>query len=181
MKLSILIPHLKSYDLYLDRLRAALDPQLNSDIELIIFTDYGEWTIGAKRNWLLHRAKGEYVCFIDSDDVVSADYIKLVMAGIDNGVDCCSLTGEITDDGKNPRKFVHSMMFNSWYEKNGVYRRPPNHLNTIKASIAKQIEFPGKKHGEDHVWSDKLKKANLIRTEHWIEDTIYYYLHRNNK
>lgn len=179
MKLSILTPHKKSYDPYLKRLRVVIDAQCNGEIEWIIWEDEGEAPVGFKRNWLLNKARGEYVCFIDSDDIVSGDYIAKLMDGISKGVDCCSLTGEITDDGKNPRKFIHSIRYDRWFEKDGVYYRNPNHLNCIKASIAKQIPFPYKNVGEDHEWSTRLQKSGLVKTEHWIEGTIYYYLHRS--
>lgn len=179
MKLSILIPHLKSYDVYLDRLRAVLDPQRTDETELIIFTDYGDLSIGFKRNWLLNKAKGEYLCFIDSDDLIRKDYIKLVMEGIDKGVDCCSLKGVITDDDKCPRTFIHSIRYTSWYEKDNVFYRNPNHLNVIKSSIAKQMKFPDKNVGEDHDYSKQLHRSGLLKTEHWIEPVIYHYLYRN--
>lgn len=179
IKLSILTPHITDYNVYLERLRPMIDNQCNGEIEWIVWEDQRQASVGIKRNWLLDKARGEYLCFIDSDDMVSHDYIAKIMEGISKGVDCCSLTGEITDDGKNPRKFIHSIRYDRWFEKDGVYYRSPNHLNTIKASIAKQIPFPYKNVGEDHEWSTRLQKSGLVKTEHWIEGTIYYYLHRS--
>jgi hypothetical protein len=119
------------------------------------------------------------VAFIDDDDTISDNYISLVMEGIDKGVDCCSLTGIITDDGKNPRKFIHSDKYDSWFEKDNIYYRCVNHLNCIKTSLALQIGFPEKNNGEDHHYSLRLKKSGLIKTEHEIEPVIYYYEHRS--
>lgn len=179
MRLSILIPHVKKYDAYLTRLREVLDPQLDDDVELIIWTDSGEAKIGDKRNWLLQKATGRYVCFIDSDDLVSENYVELLSRGIDVDVDCCSLKGEITFDGKNPRPFIHSIKYSKWFEEYGWYYRPPNHLNCIKADIAKRFRFPAKSNGEDHSWSMQIQRAGVLKTEFWIEQTIYYYLYRN--
>jgi len=39
-------------------------------------------TIGAKRNQLLHRAKGDYVAFVDDDDLVSSDYVNKVLSAV---------------------------------------------------------------------------------------------------
>lgn len=187
MKLSILIPHTTKYVGFLERLEACLAPQIagRSDIEVIKFIDDGQRSIGAKRNWLLCKAKGEYVSFIDSDDLVSNHYIEKIIDGIEKGVDCCSLTGIITEDGKNSQVFQHSIKYKE-YKTNPQsevirYERFPNHLNTIKASIAKQFQFPQIDHGEDTAWATKLHKSGMIKTEHWIEDVIYFYEYRSKK
>ena len=36
-------------------------------------------TIGEKRNWLLEQAKGEYVVFVDDDDLVTNNYVQSIM------------------------------------------------------------------------------------------------------
>jgi hypothetical protein len=91
------------------------------------------------------------------------------------GVDACGLTGVITEDGKNPKVFVHSMKYDSWFEKDGVYCRNNNHLNVVKASIAKQMTFPETSMGEDHSYSKQLLESGLIKTEYWDEHEILYY------
>lgn len=138
-------------------------------------------SIGAKRNWLLEKAESEYVAFVDDDDTVSQSYIDLLMQGINKGVDCCSLVGQITFDGRSPKKFIHSMDYEGWYERNDVYYRGVNHLNCIKTSIAKQIGFSDKNHGEDYDFSLKLQESKLLKTEHKIDQTIYYYDYRTKK
>lgn len=175
MKLSILICTIPERESFLNRLLAILTEQ-NGDYELLI--NGSNQSIGAKRNALLAEASGEYTAYIDDDDTVSPHYISLVMEGIDKGVDCCSLTGIITDDGKNPRKFIHSIKYKSWYEDNGVYFRNPNHLNCIKTELARKATFPEKNHGEDRSFSDQLFKLGVLQTEHEIKQVIYFYEHR---
>ena len=135
-------------------------------------------SIGAKRNRLLDFAvadKIDYVAFIDSDDRISADYMKQVFTGIAYEPDCCSLNGIITVDGQNPKEFKHSISYKGWYEDNGIYYRYPNHLNCIKTEIADQIRFPENSFGEDKDFSMRLMESGLIKTEHVIEYPIYYY------
>ena len=176
MKLSILICTIPEREWFLNRVMAILSEQ-HGDYEILI--NGSDKSIGRKRNELLSEASGDYVAFIDDDDTISPNYIPLVMEGIDKGVDCCSLTGIITDDGKNPRKFIHSDKYDSWFEKDNIYYRCVNHLNCIKTSLALQIGFPEKNNGEDHDYSLRLKKSGLIKTEHEIEPVIYYYEFRS--
>lgn len=182
MKLSILICTIPSRFAQLGRLRSELNAQIlpyAPDIEILI--NGQNKSIGEKRNKLLQDAKGEYVCFIDDDDRISQSYIDLLMQGIYKCVDCCSLIGEITFDGKNPKKFIHSLDYKGWFEKNDVYYRGINHLNCIKTSIAKQIGFSNKNHGEDYDFSLALEQSGLLKTEHKIEQTIYYYQYVSKK
>jgi len=74
MLLSLLICSLKDRQGYLERLMQILDPQLSGiedKVEVIVELDNGERSIGAKRNALLDKAKGEYLAFIDDDDIIS--------------------------------------------------------------------------------------------------------------
>lgn len=178
MKLSILICTVPGREDFLNRLLGILTEQ-GGDYEILI--NATDKTIGEKRNELLNAAVGEYVAFIDDDDKVSDNYVNLVMAGIDKGVDCCSLNGLITFDGQNPRKFIHSIKYKSWYENDGIYYRCVNHLNCVKKSIALQIGFPNKNHGEDRDYSIRLSESGLLKTEHWIDETLYMYEYRSNK
>lgn len=195
MKLSILICTLHERRQFLINLYNTLEPQvidLFTEIEILTCDWDRPASIGSKRNHLLDRAKGEYVCFVDDDDRVSDNYIRLLFEGINKGVDCCSLKGVITENGKNPLIFEHSLKYEE-YKTNGdifeetltgnhlVYRsevkyeRYPNHLNCIKASIAKQFRFPETNHGEDTDWATQIHKSGLIKTEHYIPEVIYYY------
>jgi len=185
MKLSLLICTLPQRRDFFQSLMRELRRQLqtlNAWSEVEILSDDGQAiSIGEKRNYLLSIADGDYLAFIDDDDRVCPNYIKLLLEGIATNPDACSLHGIITDDGKNPRHFYHSLKFTSWYEENSVYYRYPNHLSTIKSSIAKRFKFPKINTGEDHDWSTQIFKSGLIKSEYWIDEIIYYYDHRSVK
>ncbi len=172
--LSILIPTMPKRAEQLAQLLAKLKAQIGT-YPIEILTDDSDATIGAKRNTLLQSAKGEYLCFFDDDDIPAEHYIYSIMSAIQSNPDCCSLNGVITTDGKNPKRFIHSIQYNSWFEKEEVYYRPPNHLNVIKSSIAKQFPFPEKNFGEDADWSMAICKSELLKTEAVIDETLYYY------
>jgi len=190
VKLSILIPTLASrQEQCLTLVDSLLDQvefnDLVGKVEIITQYDSGEKSIGTKRNELIQKAKGEYVCFVDDDDNVSKDYVKLLMEGINLGVDCCSLKGVITWDGVKPEIFEHSTKYTEWKTNEGLepvrYERYINHLNCVKKSIAYQIKYNEINFGEDKMWSEELQKSGLIKTEHYIDSILYHYLFKTNK
>lgn len=185
MKLSLLIPSLAGRYYQRHDLITALKKQDLTGVEILTEIDKGENSIGYKRNKLLERAQGEYVAFIDDDDMVAKTYVKQVMGGINKGVDCCSLMGIYTVDDKNAEIFEHSIMYKE-YKTNpptmGIrYERYPNHLNCIKADIAKQFKFLEINHGEDTDWATQINKSGLLKTEYYISDVIYHYKFKSNK
>lgn len=182
IKLSILIPTLAKREKSLLRLCAVLEGQilyngLNDRIEIVIMCDNGEMPVGTKRNKLLEKSRGEYVCFIDDDDMVSADYIKLLYDNLASYPDCLSLKGIITTNGKNPRLFVHSLCYKKLFESNGVYYRPPNHLNPIRRDIAIRFTFPSRYVGEDSDWCLQISNSGLLQHEVEITTPYYFYLY----
>lgn len=105
--ISIITPYYKTLE-YTKRLREVLEPQLKDNIEWIIVDDGCNEkeldTFKAKvihlptnsggaskpRNVGLDNAKGEYIAFIDSDDLVSDDYIERIINKL--GVDIIYLS-----------------------------------------------------------------------------------------
>lgn len=184
MMWEILIPTTPDREPFMIKLRAELYRQIEENkasksVRLREHPDAG--TIGKKRNELLQWSSAFYISFFDSDDLPFPTYIKSNLAGIEQGVDACSLKGIITENGLNPKPFVHSIRYKKWEEINGLYVRNTNHLNVILSAIAKRMTFPETNHGEDHSYSMQLLESKLIKTEYWIEEPIYQYLHRNNK
>ncbi len=186
IKLSILICTIPERKQFLVRLLGILEKQRTPEIEIIV-ADSPHYSIGYKRNWLLDQATGMYLQFVDDDDRVDENYIALQMEGINKGVDCCSLKGIITEDGQNPLIFEHSIKYGIYrtvtdsVDGEVRYERYPNHLNCIKASIAKQFRFPEKNHGEDTDWATLVNESGLIKTEHYIPEVIYHYEYRRKK
>jgi hypothetical protein len=168
-----------SFNRLYDKLKKQINELgLNDQIEILYFLDNREHTIGNKRNVLLKRSCGKYTCFADDDDDVSDNYIKTIYERLIKNPDCVSLTGIITVNSLNPKLFIHSIKYDSWFEKDNVYYRPPNHLNPIKRSIAVQFLFPEINNGEDADWSMRLARSELLKNEEVIETPYYFYLSR---
>jgi len=174
-KLSILICTLEARHVLLKRLMHRLNPQLNDQVEVLIESDNGKRSIGNKRNMLLKKATGDYVSFIDDDDLVSYGYVRRIFEALKSEPDCCGITGIVTFSNKKPRIFMHSRKNRRWYFKDNIYYRPPNHINPIRRKIALKIGFPDVNRGEDRDFSSKVFK--LLKSEKYIEPPIYFYLH----
>lgn len=181
--LNILITHIPERYFFLKRLNEYLDPQIEkykNDVTVLL-DDSRYKKIGQKRNDLLARANAKYVAFFDNDDLPGENYVERLVEGCRKDVDCCEFMGIITDNGKNPRIFIHSLKYDSWFERDGVYYRPPNHLSCIRSSIAKSFKFPAKNHGEDHDWSMQIQKSGALKTQHDINEVIYHYEARSDE
>jgi glycosyltransferase involved in cell wall biosynthesis len=183
VKLSILIPSLytqERIDLF-SRLKCVLYPQLTPDVEIIPLIDHGEISIGVKRNHLLSMAKGEYISFVDDDDLVSSNYVQQILNAIATGPDVVGIKLIHYLNGYLLGKTEHSIKYKEWKNTMGgdglwQFTRCPNHLNPVKRELALRAGFPDKVYGEDKDYSLNLVK--LISTEVMIHHPIYYYMQR---
>lgn len=183
---SILICTLDSREKLFNRLYAKLHKQitdlnLEDKIEILYFKDNREYSVGFKRNALIEKSRGKYICFIDDDDEISDDYIKIIHDRLLKNPDCISLRGIITFAGKNPKTFIHSIKYDTYFEKDNVYYRPPNHLNPMRRSVAHQFHFPMVNRGEDTNWAMKVCRSGLLQIEEQVDIPYYFYLFDGRK
>lgn len=185
-KLSILILSLNRRKHYLNKLMNILSPQKRDDIEILTNIDNGEKSIGQKRNELLKQSSGDYICFIDDDDIVSSDYIEKILNALESKPDCVGIHLLHKEDGILRGLTYHSLKYDTWWDeinnensnlKN--YYRNPNHLNPVRREYALQTGFPEINNGEDKWYSQNILK--FLKTEEYIETPIYEYLVRTNK
>lgn len=178
---SILICTIEGREESFERLCDKLKTQINAlglcdEIEILSCKDKrGENTVGLKRNKLMEQSSGLYTQFLDDDDDIHEDFIKMIYEKLQSKPDCVSLTGIITTNGTNPKTFIHSIKYDDYFEQNNIYFRPPNHINPIKRSIAIQFAFPEKNVGEDTDWAMSIAHSKLIKTEEVIETPYYFY------
>lgn len=186
-RLSILIATLGNRRAQFLTLLTELTSQINKfdgHCEILWYGDDGQLPTGAKRNYLMDQAAGEYLAFFDDDDWPSDQYIESIMQALETNPDCCSLLGEMTVNGANPETFEHSIKYSKWKTNPAgliKYERMPNHLNAVRSSIAKTVRFPEVKVGEDHAWSESLLRTGLLINESKITSVIYHYRYSSTK
>ena len=188
MKFSILICSLESRDNYLSRLMSVLTPQVEAyskEVEVIIEIDDGKLSIGDKRNLLLEKSNGEYIAFIDDDDLVSFDYVEKILGSLKSNPDTVGMHLLHFNDDNFAGLTYHSLKYRSWFENRDLttglmrYYRNPNHLNPVKREYALKTKFPGISMGEDKEYSKNILK--FLESEEYIVEPIYYYLFRTKK
>lgn len=176
--LSLLICSLKNRQQKLKRLVDVLNPQLkDKNVELKICVDDGHMTIPQKRNHLLNNSLGEYVCFIDDDDIVSKNYIDEIIQATLTRPDVIGIVGNYYHNGEYKKDFIHSIRYNKWRETDKVYERNPNHLNPIRREFIFKIGGfdESKTWGEDKDLSSRIFK--YLKTEVMVDKPIYRYLY----
>jgi glycosyltransferase involved in cell wall biosynthesis len=180
MILSILIASLGSRSRQRGELLDELLRQIDSlsgtgQVQVLCEIDDGELSIGEKRNKLVARASGDYVCFIDDDDHVAGSYIRHLLKACEPGdADCVGFLGRIWYQGRWST-FEHSRKHEDMECVDGKFLRPPNHLNPIKRSIALQFPFPDSSMGEDAAYCLCMARDGVLKRERFIDETLYFY------
>lgn len=178
--LQLLIPTMPGRADLLDRLLAILRPQLVPGVTFA--TDDGPGSIGAKRQRMLESATGDYIAFIDDDDLVAPDYIARIIPCLASSPDVVGICMHVKMDGLDWHPspiFRHSLRFISNLHWQGQ-DRPPHHLCPLRREVALMSRFSDKMWGEDFDFSQGLLPH--LHTESWSGDApIYFYEYRSNK
>lgn len=183
MRLSVLICTIEERKARFDILMVELKRLANGnpEIEILFECDNRQMTIGAKRNILLSRAIGDYVCFVDDDDWVDSEYFIKILQAIESDPDCVKIIGMMNTDGFNLKRFEHSILHSTYFEQNNIYYRYPNHLNPIRREIAQRFKFPEYNFGEDTNWATQVRDSGLLQREELTDKVIYHYRYSSRK
>lgn len=180
MKLSILICTIEGREDKFETLLTSIKKQMLLDyvgkVELLKKIDNKEISVGEKRQYLLNRAEGDYIVYIDDDDAVADDYISSILKAIEQNPDCIGFKIECNMEGTK-HKAIASNIYDDWCENiDGFkYCRTIYHKTPVKREIALQIGFKDMRFGEDYDYSKRLKQSKLLKTEVFIDKYLYFY------
>lgn len=153
-----------------------IDNNLINHIQILSLCDTKEISVGEKRNILLKKSIGRYVCFIDDDDIISDDYIIKLFQATHQNTDVITFCGDYIENGIE-KPFSISLMHNGNYNHPNVFYRLPNHLCPVRREIALQCHFTHKNFGEDSDYADMINKH--IQNEYHLIDKLYFYMYNS--
>lgn len=180
VKLSIIIPYYNTWK-YTHELLEALDKQMTADVEVILIDDGSKDLFKAEYKWLhimrqknagtsaarnkgIDIAKGEYITFIDSDDMVSEHYIERVFVAMRDKPDYIDLSWR-------------SMNTNQFFYKTTEWEpleNPSACTRVFKRSFVGDKRFNVKKDaGEDEDFTRHLGLKKAKRG--WVDKYVYFY------
>ncbi len=148
---------------------------LNQQVELVFYPDNRQVTVGYKRNQLLKCAQGEYISFIDDDDLIHHNYVGLIYPQLLTNPDCVKLIGIMTQPGHSSILRIHSIQYQEYLDTANALLRPPTHLNPMRKSIASQFKFLEVNFGEDKFWTMQIAQSKLLKQEADICEPYYFY------
>lgn len=156
------------------------------EVEIISATDNQRISTGRKRNLLLSKSTGKYVCYADDDDTLPEYYIEEMIKATESDCDAIGISGYMTTNNQNPIKWYiskdHKYCRSTDENGNEIFLRYNNHLSPIKSEIVKQFQFPDKQFGEDYEMATMIHNSGLIKTEYKIERyPMYIYNFQTNK
>jgi len=176
MLLSILVctvtKRAHSFAPLIDSLSAQIDGKF-PDVEIIYFGDNKKRSLAKKRNDMIRCAQGDYVCFVDDDDIVSNDFVAKLRPALLKGPDivCYTVTCSVNGGPAVPVHFNKDFTCNA--NKPGLYERMPNHLVPIRRELALMVPYENVR-GEDSVYAEKIRP--LIKTQEIVTDVLYQYI-----
>lgn len=180
MKLSIIIPFYQTYG-YTEELLDVLESQITDETEVILVDDGSNPPFKTSREWVkvirqknggpakarnrgLKEATGDYIQFIDSDDLVSEDFVSKILSKVDEGNDVIEFSWKSLNSDFNCK--VSETMRNNY---------PGCVLRTFKRSFIGNVRFNEQKDAtEDEDFSRKLGYRGNVKVS-VIPDYLYFY------
>jgi|694.fasta_scaffold64012_5 glycosyltransferase involved in cell wall biosynthesis len=178
-ELSILIPTLPArIDSYANLIKIlnkqVTENNLINRVQILSLCDTKEISVGQKRNILLNKSVGKYVCFIDDDDLIAPDYLIKLINAISSNADVITFCGDYVENTV-VTPFSISMVHRGNFNHPNIFYRLPNHLCPVKREIALSSQFTDKNFGEDSDYAERINKQ--LKNEFHIQDKLYFYMY----
>lgn len=182
---SILMPALSTREQTLSEEIKKQIFELGEDSDLVEFLteiDEGQVTSGRKRNALVEKSKGSRICFVDDDDQIDKEYVKIILeASLDNS-SASVITFNLLMKGTKRRrgrsiKNEELWRFGLWNDDRSNGKMSANHLCAWRRDLATMVSWdPALGYADDQVWYQPLLNMPLLRlTRHHIDRTLYVY------
>jgi transcriptional regulator CtsR len=178
IKLSILICSVVDVEREqnLNKLIHELNSQICSNyaeniVEILVEKDDGRISVGEKRNILIEKAKGEYICFVDDDDFVSDNYLNLILQNLNKDILMIRINHIV--DGLKVKPIQASLYIDCLETNDFIFKTNHFHLCPHKIEKAKKVKFNEINFAEDMDYSKRL--IQHIENYDSINEEIYIY------
>lgn len=176
----------------LQQLLSLLEPQIAAlglrkfdHVDVFIQECDGKSEVGDQRELMRKQSEGEYINFVDDDDLIAPNYVSSILPLLD-GVDQVGFELEMYSGQQKMEPVYHSLIHGNWINpSNGrvgvgkAFCRDISHLNPMRRELALLEPMSGGI-GEDCRWAAAMR--GKVKTEHYIDTgPMYYYLWRPNK
>lgn len=136
----------------------------------------GGLSIGKKREDLVKRAKGKYLCFLDDDESIAPNYLETMVRLCNEDKDVCTFRNitkldtfwTVVDMSLNHTE-------NEQVTPDSIVKRKPWHVCPVRSEFAKLYEFEDSNYGEDWQWFERV--LSHCQTEAKSNAIIHQYNH----
>ncbi len=144
-------------------------------VELIAILDNQRRVIGDKRNDLVRCARGEYLVFVDDDDVVPDDFVAALLQGMDANpqADCITFDRHVYFNGQFSHRAECRVGVPESPIQHGHCTAAPNHIALWRTGLAREVSFPSLNMGCDNAWYDQALRR--VRRHGHIDRVLYEY------
>ena len=179
-KLSILIATIvergPQFQALVERTLAPQVKKFDGEVEIIAYWNNGDMPLAKIRQALVDEARGDYICFVDDDDMVPGYYVEKILEALETEPDYVGWRMQAYIDEVKQKPTFHSLRYKQWHEDDKGFYRNASHLNPIRRSKALKETFkPRKGEPEDVRWASAM--VQHLKKEVYIKDIMYYYHH----
>ena len=168
--------------------------QLMNDDKRIKYIFQENLGVSHTRNVALENAQGKYIVFVDSDDLIHEDYLKILINSIEKNnsdISVCNFierkisnTGKVEDITREfyPKEVMEMSEMKDYimdFGNSGLLNPLWNKIYKNQIIKENNITFDEKvETGEDFIFN--LQYFRKVKKISFIKDSLYYYIRRNN-
>lgn len=144
-------------------------------VEHLILCDNRQRTIGAKRQALVETARGDYIAFVDDDDLVAPDYVHALLEAMRQAPDVVTFRQRAVYNGQETEVHFHLGTGDGAFVPGGVTKRDAWHVCAWRREVVAGCVFGESNYGEDLVWARQARKR--ARHSMHIPKVLHEYHH----
>lgn len=138
------------------------------------------------RNFAIDKSTGEFISWLDSDDILLPDTIKSHIEILSNYPDADLIYGNIVATDKN-KNIIQPVIYQEWYKNNSgllaqiIYQNPiPNIGTIIRKDVYKKVGFFNTDYRRAHDYEWLSRAVNKINFKYNCINTLLWRQHGEN-